>query len=138
MAWLHSAPKKHEKDDNPKTRLSLLPEDHPAKHLPEANGYLTLCFELSGFCLSGSMGAIPLTWSEVNSFIDSSGYPLNGWEAEQLIKMSRTYCYMLSKAKKVGCPPPYQEGIEEEQALQEMRDRVAKQWESFESNLKAK
>lgn len=138
MAWLHAAPKRNDKDENPKSRVNTLADGHPAKHLPEIDGYISLCFELSGFCLNGSMGAIPLTWSEVNSFCNGSGYPLNGWESEQIIKMSRAYCYMLSKGKKLGCPPPYQEGIDEEDALQEMRDRVARQWESFETKLKVK
>lgn len=138
MAWLHSAPKKHDKDSNPKPRFHSLPVGHQARALPEINDYMSLCFELSGYCLNGSMGAIPLTWSEVDSFCNRSGYSLQGWETEQLIQMSRDYCYMLSKGAKIGCPPPYQEGISDEDALQQMRDRVAKQWESFGDNLKAK
>ena len=84
------------------------------------------------------MGAIPLTWSEVHSFIKSSGYPLNGFEAEQIIKMSRDYCCMLSKAKKLGYPAPYSEGFDDEDKRQAMRDRVSAQWDSFSTNVKVK
>lgn len=82
------------------------------------------------------MGATPLTWCELNSFINTSGYPLNGWEAEQIIKMSRDYCYMLSKAKELGYPAPYSEGFDDEDSKQAMRDRVAAQWDSFSKNVK--
>lgn len=140
MAWLHSAPSKNNKGETAKSRLSTLPDNHQSKKLPEVDYYLSMCFELSGFCLSGSMGVMPLTWSEIDSFNNSSGYPLNGWQSEQLIKMSRDYCYMLSKAKELGYPSPYQEGYDEddEDAKQAMRDRVAAQWDSFSTNVKVK
>lgn len=138
MAWLHGAPKQYAKQENPKSRLSNLTDDHPAKCLPEINGFLSLCFQLSGFCLNGSMGSIPFTWSEIKSFSDQSGYKLSGWESEQIILMSRSYCYMATKAKELGCPPPYQEGVSDEEEVQKMRDRVSKQWDSFGSGLKKK
>lgn len=84
------------------------------------------------------MGATPLTWSEINSFVNCSGYKLSGWEAEQLIMMSRDYCGYLDKAKKFHCPPPYQEGISDEEAVEAMRERVARQWASFENGFKNK
>lgn len=84
------------------------------------------------------MGAIPLTWSEVGSFNDNSGYQLNGWQSEQIINMSRDYCYTLSKAKELGYPAPYSEGFDDEDSRQAMRDRVSKQWDSFSTNVKVK
>lgn len=84
------------------------------------------------------MGSVPLTWTEINAFINTSGYTLNGFDSEQLIKMSRDYCYMLSKAKELGYPPPYQEGFDDEDLKQQMRDRVAAQWDSFSNNVKVK
>jgi len=138
LAWLHSAPKQNNKDESPKSRLSTLDKENPARRLPEVDSYLSMCFELSGFCLMGAMGAIPLTWSEVNSFAHGSGYQLTGWQSEHLIKMSRDYCYMLSKGADVNCPAPYQEGYNAEDMKQKMRDKVAKQWESFSGNLKVK
>jgi len=138
LAWLHSAPKRHDKDDNPPSRLRSLTDDSPAKALPDADDYITMCFDLSGMCLSGAMGAVPLTWQEVGAFIRHSGYSLDGWEAEQVIKMSMSYCSMLSKANKLGCPPPYQKGITSEDAKQAMRDRVSAQWDAFEKKLEVK
>lgn len=138
MAWLHAAPKKHNKDEDPQPRLNTLPDGHQSKCLPEIYDYIATCFELSGYCLSGSLGATPLTWTEIDAFCNRSGYKLRGWDVEQLIKMSRTYCSMLTKASKIGFPAPYQQGISSEEALQEMRDRVARQWEAFESNYQNK
>lgn len=131
MAWLHSAPKLHEKDANPKSRVNTLPDDSHSRRLPEANSYLTLCFELSGFCLSGSMSAVPLTWCEIDAFVRRSGYHLNGWESEQIIKMSNSYCNMLSKAKSIDCPAPYIEGYDSDEAIEQMRKRVNEQWNDF-------
>jgi hypothetical protein len=137
LAWLHASPKKHDKEKNPKPRFKTLPDDHQSRQLPEIDEYLALCFELSGFSMSGSMGAVPLTWSELDSFICRSGYKLSGFESEMMIRMSRAYCVMLSKASENGCPAPYQDiDIEDEDELEKMRERVSKQWGSFSNELK--
>jgi len=138
LAWLHAAPKQYTKQENPKSRIDTLTKDHPAKCLPEINGYLSICFQLSGVCLTGSMGVIPLTWLEIKAFSQQSGYHLSGWESEQIFKMSSSYCQMACKAKELGCPPPYSEGFDDEDQLQKMRERVNNQWDSFSSNLKVK
>jgi len=82
--------------------------------------------------MSGSMGRAPLTWSEVKSFSDQSGYMLSGWESEQLINMSREYCYMAHDADEIDCPAPYRSDIKDDNdALQRMRENVDKQLDQF-------
>ena len=77
------------------------------------------------------MGTIPISWVELKSFSDQSGYKLNGWESEQVIQMSRDYCSMSSKASEPNCPPPYKEGLTTDEARQLMRERVNKQFDKF-------
>lgn len=140
MAWLHAAPKrqKNNNDENPKPRIETLADDSPAKCLPDCDEFIAMCFQMSGMVMSGGMGQATLTWAEVEAFSGQSGYTLSGWESEQIILMSRSYCSMSIKAKELSCLPPYQEGISDEEALQAARDRVASQWDSFSSNLKPK
>jgi len=138
LAWLHSAPKKHKNDDSPQSRVDLLDDDSPAKSLPETDDYLTQCFQLSGMFMSNGMGIAPLSWSELKAFTDLSGYALTGWESEQIIAMSRAFCSMNAKAQKIGCPAPYLNGIDSEDAVQSVRDKVARQWASFEKGLAVK
>jgi plasmid maintenance system killer protein len=131
LAWLHAAPKQYAKQENPKSRFDTLTEDHPAKCLPEINGYLSICFQLSGVCLTGSAGIIPLTWVELKAFSQQSGYELTGWESEQIIEMSRDYCHTSFQAKDFNFPAPYQEWFDSDDKIKEMRVRVNKQWNSF-------
>lgn len=116
MAWLHGSPKRHKNDESPKSRAELLDDDDPAKSLPEINGYLSKCFMLSGVCLSGGMAIAPLTWVEVDSFVNRSAYPLTGWESEQIILMSRAYVNYSHKAKDLGCPSPFNLAANDEDA----------------------
>lgn len=124
MAWLHAAPKRNKKDENPKSRLELLSEDDPARELPDINLYLSMCFELLGICSNTGMGLTALTWFDVKSFCDQSSYPLTGWESEQIVLMSRAYCRMSHKATKVGFPSPYNLALEDEDALEVNRSIV--------------
>ena len=138
MAWLHAAPKRNDKDDKPPSRFKTLKDGDPLKDLPEINEYYAICFQLSGMFLTGAMGIIPLTWAELDSFVSRSAYPLSGFEAENIITMSREYCNFSHKAKELGCAPPYNNNslYNDEDSLDAMRDKVARQWESFESKLK--
>lgn len=121
----------HKNDKKPKSRISKLEDDHPAKKIPESSLYLTLCFGLLGYCSNNGMGTIPISWIEIKAFSDQSGYKLNGWESEQVIQMSREYCSMSTKASEPNCPPPYKEGVTNEESRQIMRNRVNKQLDNF-------
>ena len=57
--------------------------------------------------------------------------------------MSRAYCNMSHKAKEKACVAPYSESTldelyDNEDRLQGMRDKVARQFEGFASGLKKK
>ena len=88
--------------------------------------------------LSGGMGISPLTWVELTAFTKLSAYPLQGFEAELIMNMSQAYCAMNQKANKLGCPAPYMEGLSSEQVMKAVREKVAKQWASFENKLEIK
>lgn len=131
MSWLHAAQKGHDKDENTQSRYDSLDDDDPLKSLPDINVYIKSCFHLTGICSSNDMGIIPISWVELNSFINCSAYPLTGWESEQIIMMSRDYCSMHVKAQKIRCAAPYLENMDEEERLQANRDRVARQWDAL-------
>ena len=124
LAWLHAVPKSSSKDKNEKPRFEKLDDDNPAKTLPEANGYLTMCFQLAGICSSGGMAITALTWSEIDSFIARSAYPLTGWESEQIISMSRIYVNFSHKAKDAGFPAPYNPAANDDDAMEAARSIV--------------
>jgi len=126
LAWLCSAPKRSEKDDNPKPRINSLKEGSTAGNLPDALPFLVMCFDLIGRCKSAGMGRVPVGWTDVDSFCNRSGYDLTGWESEQLIKMSADFCYMLHKAGDLQCPPPYRESVDEDDTdtIQEIHKNV--------------
>lgn len=128
MAWLHAAPKHHNKHENPPSRLESLHEDDPVRELPEADFYITKCFDLMGLCSYSGMGMTPFTWVDVDAFCNVSGYRLSGWQAEQVVLMSRAYCRMAHEARKLSCPAPYNQAASDEAALQRNRDKVNQQF----------
>ncbi|MCP4055739.1 MAG: hypothetical protein GY738_00105 [Pseudoalteromonas sp.] len=129
MAWLHSAPKEYAKEESPRSRIEKLEEDDPVRELPPANEYLTECFIALGICSSNGMGAVALTFSDVQAFSNQSSYYLDGWESEQVVNMSRTYCRMLHDAgNDIAIQAPYNLAASDEHALQKNRDKVAQQF----------
>ncbi|MCP4060779.1 MAG: hypothetical protein GY738_26550 [Pseudoalteromonas sp.] len=75
------------------------------------------------------MGVTALSFSDVESFCNTSSYSLTGWEVEQLIFMSRTYCRMLHDAgNDIAVQAPYNLAASDEHALQKNRDKVAAQF----------
>ena len=126
LAWLSSAPKLSDKDEDPKPRINNLKEGSTAGELPGALPFLVMCFGKIGKCMKDRS---PITWGEIESFSKQSGYKLNGWESEQLIEMSRDFCSMLYKADDLKCPPPYRADFDEsdEDAVKAMNENVNKQ-----------
>lgn len=124
MAWLKAAPKRHKKDEDPKSRFESLDDDNPSKSLPEADTYLIKCFRLIGLFLDVGMGRYTLTWSEIDAFSTCSGYPLTGWESEQIILMSRAYVNYSHKAKELSCPSPFNLAASDDDAMEANRKIV--------------
>ena len=81
------------------------------------------------------MGIHRLTWSEVEAFSTGSGYPMLCWEKETVLAMSSDYCSSYYSGSEQGAAPPYFSGTNDEDALQAMRDKVARQWDSFEKGF---
>jgi len=137
LAWLHSAPKQHKNDEDPKSRIETLEEDNPVRELPDADDYLTARFHSTGMFLSGGMGMAPLTWSEISAYIDKSGYELTGWDAEQIFNMSQSYCAMAHKARKLDCPAPYNLAATDQTALEKNREIVADKFKMMKENRRS-
>jgi len=131
---LHSTPKRHSKDENPPCRLDALEDDDPARTVPEIDSFIAQCFEAVGMFLSGGMGMTPLTWVEMDSFLKRSGYLLNGWESEQIIKMSKLYCSMVNAGKEIDCPAPHNLAATDETALERNRVIVANKFKRMKEN----
>lgn len=60
-----------------------------------------------GQCMQSGMGLLPITWAELQSFIEVNELDLTLWEKGMLKKMSDTYCAESSRATEVNYPPPY-------------------------------
>ncbi len=134
MGWLHSSPKEYAKEENPRSRIEKLEEDDPVRELPPCDIHIAECFGVMGLCTSnGGMGVTAaLSFSDVESFCNTSSYSLTGWEVEQVVNMSRTYCRMLHDAgNDIAIQAPYNLAATDEQALQKNRDKVAAQFMSM-------
>lgn len=131
---MHSVPKQNSKDGNELSRHEMLSEDDPAKALPEIDVFMANIFESIGLFLNGGMGMIPITWSEMDSFLKCSKYELTGWEAEHIIKMSRAYCSMVNQGKEIGCPSPYNLAANDKSALERNRVIVADKFKQMKRN----
>ena len=125
LAWLHSAPKTHEKETKPAARIKSLSKDDQAMHFPETDEHITKCFNLMGICTNGGMGILAITWSDIWYFCEKSAYQLNGWESEQIVIMSNAYVSMYNKAtSNINCKPPYRQSETKEEELQRDRDII--------------
>lgn len=61
------------------------------------------------------MGLIPLTWQEIQAFIEVNELDLTLWERELLKKMSEAYCAEYSRASDPQRPAPYVAEKEEDE-----------------------
>lgn len=75
----------------------------------------------AGVVASGAMGAIGLSWTELQAWAALTGATLTAWEAETLYEMSAAYAVMLDKAKSPTCPAPWVPSIEQQ------REKVSNQ-----------
>jgi hypothetical protein len=116
LAWLHAVP---DTKDSRASRIDSLPENHIYRTMPDAGGADHLLSHLMqvGICSSGANGAIPLSWSELKSYIELSGSELDSWECETVIELSRAYVSTLSAARQPEMPPPFVTDDEEALAI---------------------
>lgn len=92
--------------DGDEARFKTYPKGHMYLDLPDADSYLINCLNMLDVCKSGE-SLTPLNWTDIKNFCEQSGFDLNGWQSEQVINMSRAFCFFYHKAKDTNCPPPY-------------------------------
>jgi len=81
--------------------------------LPECIAeYLVLLFYEAGMYSVGMSGILPLSWNDLNSWIQVSGRELNWFEITAIRDMSVSYCNEYSKASDRGAIAPFVEQIE--------------------------
>jgi hypothetical protein len=120
MAWLNTAPErpkapqkanvKRSSFEPPEpTRLDSLmkrdlqpdlPDPGPAAHLID---YL---FDM-GPVMSGGMGPVPLSHSEIQAWQQNTGVELRAWEASTLRRLSIEYLSTSADARDPSCPAPF-------------------------------
>ena len=103
-----------------------MPEGDYRREMPPVKGgeYLVSHWQKCGICQSGMSGAIPVTWQELDAYCRLSGSDVDGWEAEQIINMSKAYVAMSRKADDISCSSPYSPELTEEQE-QEIKAQTA-------------
>jgi hypothetical protein len=60
----------------------------------------------AGAYLTMGMGAVPLSWQELESWQKQQGFNLNPWELSIIRKASAAYVDQMQLSSKVDCPPP--------------------------------
>ncbi len=143
LAWLHATPEHIDKNKPRKARIDEYTKGHGYHNFPKCEAdYLLDHLMRAGVYLSGAGGPTPLTWSELDSYVRRSGAPLDCWDCETMIELSRSYVSTLSAAKDPHYPPPYVTKDPDELAIHEQwvidkdneRDRIAM---ATENSLKA-
>jgi hypothetical protein len=86
--------------------------------------YLVGLWERVGYCSNFGNGAVPLTWSEINNWMQATGTTLSTWEVETLASMSRLYAQELHSTE-VNRAMPYIENNEDVQRSLNVK------WKSF-------
>ena len=110
MGWLHASPplpKNSTAERLPRCRA--LESTHPAFNMPVVAGCndVLSAFNLSGYVMSGGMGATPLTWQEIQSLNEGAGLFLGSWAMRQVRSMSESYCRLLNQSSEKDIPPPW-------------------------------
>ncbi|MGO1190274.1 hypothetical protein [Vibrio casei] len=111
MGWLHATPEKREQQ-----RYRYCGDGHPHLVLPDIMGgeYVAELWQSCGVFKSGGMGAVSLDWQDMHAF--SSFNEINGYEADLIIKMSRSYVNGINM-REVNDPPPYKREYSHEEWL---------------------
>jgi hypothetical protein len=143
LAWLHATPEHKDKNKPRKARIDEYTKGHGYNNFPKCDAdYLLDHLMKAGICSSGMNGAVPLNWTELDSYVRRSGANLDDWDCETMIELSRAYASGLSAAKDPHMPPPYVTQDPDELELHEQwvidkdneRDRIAL---ATENSLKA-
>lgn len=102
------------KVEETKTRLEIIKEDGRAPHYPPlecAEHIINYLFEV-GPSMSGGMGSIQITNTELRDWQQNIGIKLQPWEARFIRRLSGDYLSESHRATEKGCAAPWQSGIE--------------------------
>jgi hypothetical protein len=118
MAWLQATPK-----PDPRSRRGKLAEQSTAPRLsriaalkakkvvppmpPNPAPHITDRLIEMGLTQAAGMGAVPLSWGEINAWCDRTAVDLEPWEARLIRRLSAAYLAESHKADDENCPPPW-------------------------------
>lgn len=115
--WLHITPEKQEK-----SRYERFIDDGIGFNLPEMK-----CSYLFEYLLK--IGAIsysgkPLSWQDLDAWVNLTGIQLNVWELEVIYQASAIYANQMQLSKKVDAPMP-------ERIIEQDQQKLAKHIKSI-------
>jgi hypothetical protein len=118
MAWLQATPK-----PDPRSRRAKFVEESPAPLLsriekmkrdkivppmpPNPAPHITDRLIEIGLTQAAGMGAVPLSWLEINAWCERTAVDLEPWEARLIRRLSAAYLAERRKADVETCPPPW-------------------------------
>lgn len=122
LGWFHSTPdaasKAHKpgaEKEQPQTRLDRIVSNGGKPLMPDVgeSGFVVAYWQDVGMVLSGGMGPVPLTASELTAWQRGIGIELMPWEFSTILEMSRAYLGARNEGTKADCPPPYGDPVNE-------------------------
>ena len=116
LAWLSSCPTDTSKKENKdkRSRFVRFNESDPdclELKLPDVNGadYLVNLLHEAGPVGSNGYGIEGLRWSEIYSWLATTGLFLEPWESILIKKMSDAYAAEFNRSNGKECAPPYRD-----------------------------
>jgi len=114
LAWLHAVP-----EGGKKSRLTTyreVDEDSFFLKLPEIDeaGYLISLLQEAGLMSSAGMGALPLSWQEIEAWLRTTERDISIWERLMIRELSEVYVGELNQASAKDRAAPYTHVEEDE------------------------
>lgn len=101
-AWLHTVPEKQEQ-----SRYERYVEQGVTIVVPEMKcSYLFDYLLQVGTMSFNGMANVPLSWQELNAWVQVTGITLNEWELRVIRRASEVYVNQLELSKKPDAPMP--------------------------------
>lgn len=115
MAWLNAKPKG--KDKSRYKQYSALSETHPKLVMPDLGAalYVIELFTEAGICSSNGMGATPLSWQDIDAWLNVTQRKLCLWEKMLVKELSELYVSQLYDSENPNCAAPYSDSENVEQ-----------------------
>lgn len=134
LAWLAATP-----EGSKKSRLASLKEQDENSSflkLPDIDGaeYLVALVHEAGLFMTNGMGAIPLTWQEIESWLRVNELPLSLEERLLIKALSDAYVTELNQASTKDRPAPFVEIEEEEIDRKAVSDKIRNVFKAFKRN----